>query len=164
MKPAIVPAAETDAGGLAALYAAVAADLTARFGGNWSGSQSKKQARRSILDSAVYIVRDGDAIIGTLRLKAKKPWAIDTAYFEPARAPIYLHDLAIHPDRQRQGLGRHLMSFAEETARAGGHDAIRLDAYDHAAGAGGFYVACGYTERGRVVYRDTPLTYFEKRL
>ena len=40
-------------------------------------------------------------------------------------------------------------------------DAIRLDAYDHAAGAGPFYAKCGFRERGRVVYRGNPLAYYE---
>ena len=40
-------------------------------------------------------------------------------------------------------------------------DAIRLDAYDAHAGAGSFYAKCGFKERGRVVYRDDPLVYYE---
>jgi hypothetical protein len=45
--------------------------------------------------------------------------------------------------------------------RAWPGDAIRLDAYDAEAGAGKFYAKCGFRERGRVVYRKTPLIYFE---
>jgi hypothetical protein len=39
--------------------------------------------------------------------------------------------------------------------------ALRLDAYDADAGAGGFYAKCGFREVGRVVYRKNPLVYFE---
>jgi hypothetical protein len=46
-------------------------------------------------------------------------------------------------------------------ARAWPADAVRLDAYDAPAGAGGFYARCGYRERGRVTYRGVPLIYFE---
>ena len=42
--------------------------------------------------------------------------------------------------------------------------AIRLDAYDSTAGAGGFYARCGYREVGRVTYRGTALIYFESLL
>ena len=42
--------------------------------------------------------------------------------------------------------------------------AIRLDAYDGPAGAGGFYAKCGFTERGRVSYRATQLIYYEMLL
>jgi hypothetical protein len=40
-------------------------------------------------------------------------------------------------------------------------DAIRLDAFDAEAGAGGFYSKCGFREVGRVSYRNVPLIYFE---
>ena len=40
-------------------------------------------------------------------------------------------------------------------------DAVRLDAYDSPAGAGPFHAKCGFSERGRVVYRNVPLTYHE---
>lgn len=40
-------------------------------------------------------------------------------------------------------------------------DAIRLDAYDAKAGAGGFYARCGWTKRGHATYRGAPLVYYE---
>ncbi|HEY1600831.1 MAG TPA: hypothetical protein VGG64_14580 [Pirellulales bacterium] len=40
-------------------------------------------------------------------------------------------------------------------------DAVRLDAYDASAGAGGFYSHCGFSEVGRPVYRGAPLVYYE---
>jgi hypothetical protein len=46
-------------------------------------------------------------------------------------------------------------------ARAWPSQAIRLDAYDADAGAGGFYAKCGFREVGRVTYRTVPLIYFE---
>jgi hypothetical protein len=46
-------------------------------------------------------------------------------------------------------------------ARSWPADAIRLDAYDADAGAGSFYVRCGFLERGRVVYKGDPLVYYE---
>ena len=42
-----------------------------------------------------------------------------------------------------------------------GYDAIRLDSYDCAAGAGEFYRKCGFTEVARVVYRGVPHIDFE---
>lgn len=46
-------------------------------------------------------------------------------------------------------------------ARAWPADGIRLDAYDAETGAGRCYAACGFEERGRVVYRANPLAYYE---
>ncbi len=40
-------------------------------------------------------------------------------------------------------------------------DAIRLDAWDAAVGAGELYRKCGFIEVGRATYRLAPLVYYE---
>ena len=112
--------------------------------------------------SRVYVARKGGEIVATLRLATKKPWAIDTSYFTPIERPVYLMAMAVAPAHQRRGLGKRCFDEAKRIARALPADAIRLDAYDTEAGAGGFYARCGCTEMGRVVYRNTPLIYFER--
>ena len=69
--------------------------------------------------------------------------------------------VAVDPAKQRLGLGQACMARVPAIARAWPADAVRLDAYDAPAGAGGFYARCGYRERGRVSYRGVPLIYFE---
>ena len=95
--------------------------------------------------------------MGTFRLATKKPWAIDTSYFATCDRPLYLLAMAVAPARQRQGLGRKCLSMAKRLAGDWGAGAMRLDAYDAAAGAGSFYARCGYIEVGRVSYPNTPL-------
>jgi len=107
------------------------------------------------------MARNGAGIIATLRLATKKPWAIDVEYFVNVRRPLYLHDMAVEPGLQRQGVGRSLIEKAKSVARKWPSAAIRLDAYDAEAGAGGFYAKCGFREVGRVTYRNTPLVYYE---
>jgi GNAT superfamily N-acetyltransferase len=70
----------------------------------------------------------------------------------------------VDPAQQGRGIGRLLLDEADTVARAFPAQAIRLDAYDAAAGAGAFYAKCGYREVGRVTYRGTPLVYFERLL
>jgi GNAT superfamily N-acetyltransferase len=106
-------------------------------------------------------VRDGPEIVGTLRLATKKPWAIDTGYFTGCRRPLYLLSMAVAPPRQRQGIGRWCLEQAKRVARDWPSAAIRLDAFDADAGAGGFYARCGFTEVGRVTYRKAPPIYYE---
>jgi GNAT superfamily N-acetyltransferase len=155
-------ATEADAPTLALLRTAVADHLTAQFGtGHWSSHATERGVLRSIKESRVLIARSGRTIVGTLRLSTKKPWAIDPAYFTAVERPLYLLDMAVAPDRQRRGVGRNMLEHARKIAIAWPRDAIRLDAYDHAAGAGAFYAKCGYAERGRVLYRGNPLEYFE---
>jgi GNAT superfamily N-acetyltransferase len=107
------------------------------------------------------VTRNGARIIATLRLAAKKPWAIDISYFESVQRPLYLADMAVEPSHQQRGVGRRLVDAAISVARAWPADAIRLDAYDAEHGAGGFYERCGFREVGRATYRKTPLIYYE---
>src|SRR6185503_20170610 len=103
----------------------------------------------------------GRKIYTVLRLAPKKPWAIDVSYFTKVRRPLYLTGMAVSVAHQGKGLGRLALADARAVAEAWPADAIRLDAYDADAGAGSFYAACGFEERGRVVYRGTPLIYYE---
>jgi GNAT superfamily N-acetyltransferase len=158
----VITATEADAAAIAALHTAAALQLTRRYGhGHWSSATSTISALRAIQSSTVLIGIDYSGIVATLRLATRKPWAIDARYFVPVRRPLYLLDMAVAPHRQRRGLGRRLIERARTMARSWPCDALRLDAYDAAAGAGGFYEKCGFHEVGRVVYRDTPLVYYE---
>jgi GNAT superfamily N-acetyltransferase len=157
------PAAPADAAAIAQLRSAVAVDLTQRYGmGHWSAQVSEAGVLRSIQTSRIYVARNGSAIVATLRLATKKPWAIDPAHFSHAARPLYLTDMAVAPGVQRQGVGRRCLEDADELARQWPGDVIRLDAYDAPAGAGGFYAKCGYRNVGRAVYRGVPLLYFER--
>ena len=69
--------------------------------------------------------------------------------------------MAVAPVLQRQGTGRRILEQAKAVAAAWPAEAIRLDAYDAAAGAAPFYSKCGFREVGRVTYRGVPLVYFE---
>ena len=151
-----------EATAIARLQTRVAEDLTRQHGaGHWSAAVTGQNVANGIASSAVLVARDEGVVVGTLRLVAKKPWAIDPAYFANVRRPLYLLSMAVEPARQRTGIGRRLLDEARIVGRAWPADAIRLDAYDHAAGAGPFYAKCGYREVGRVTYRSVPLRYFE---
>lgn len=160
----VMVATEADAAELAILRTDVAADLTRRFGeGHWSAPVTEQGELRNIKTSRVLVARDGEAaIIATLRLATKKPWAIDKTYFSNVDLPLYLTDMAVAPALQRQGVGRRLLEEANAVAAAWPCDAIRLDAYDSPAGAGPFYAKCGFREVGRITYRGVPLIYFER--
>jgi GNAT superfamily N-acetyltransferase len=165
MKLVFEAATNPDAAELAALHSAVAADLTVRFGhGRWSLWPTERGVLNDLRKpkfSRILIARTQRCIAGTLRLATKKPWAIDSAYFTAVQRPLYLTGMAVHPDLQRQGVGRLLLKEAETEARAWPADTIRLDAFDAAAGAGPFYAKCGFREVARVTYKQNPLVYFE---
>lgn len=160
--PILVPATESDAPALAAFQSAVALDLTERFGrGHWSRAATERGALHRLRTTRVMVGRSGSAIVASFALATKKPWAIDRTCFIPVRRCLYLVNLAVAPGRQGEGLGRRCLDEAARIARDWPVEAIRLDAYDTAAGAGEFYLRCGYREVGRRVYRGTPLVYYE---
>lgn len=165
MKLAFDTATPADAAELAALHTLVAEDLTRRFGhGFWSSATTERGVLANMRlpkFSRILIARSRQRIVGTLRLATKKPWAIDTAYFTSVPKALYLTGMAVHPEFQRKGIGRQLMKAAEDNARAWPADAIRLDSFPAAAGAGPFYTKCGYREIAHVVYKKDPLIYFE---
>lgn len=157
-------ATESDAAAIASLRTTVADRLTQEYGrGHWSSAVTEKGVLFEMRTSRVIVARRGGSVgvVATLQLATKKPWAIDPAYFTSVRKPAYLTAMAVDPDLQRKGIGRRLLTEAEDIARAWASDAIRLDAYEGNAGAGAFYAKCGFREVGRVIYRKTPLVYFE---
>ena len=84
--------------------------------------------------------------------------------FSRSKRPLYRTAMAVLPGEQRKGVGRQCLDEARKIAAEWPSDAIRLDAYDADAGAGGFYLKCGFREVGRASYRDAPLIYFEALL
>jgi GNAT superfamily N-acetyltransferase len=151
-----------DAAELAALHTSVAEHLTKLHGrGPWSVKTSEKGVLYAMRMSRVFVARHGGEIVGTLRLATKKPWAIDTSYFTKCGTPLYLLAMAVLPAKQRQGIGRRCLKEVRRIALEWPADAVRLDAYAADAGAGGFYARCGYADRGRAIYRGTPLSYYE---
>jgi len=155
-------ATERDATEIARLRTAVADDLSRQFGhGHWSSAVTANGVMRGLPHARLIVARSGDVIVGTLRLATKKPWAIDRKYFVDVSQSVYLTDMAVAPERQRQGIGRRLIAYARDVARAWPAGSIRLDAYDGLAGAGPFYTRCGFTEVARVTYCGVPLQYYE---
>jgi GNAT superfamily N-acetyltransferase len=151
-----------DIAAIAGMLNATAGALTIRFGeGRWSSMTPERSVELALRRARLRVGVDGKRIVTTLSLATKKPWAIDVAYFTPARRPLYLTGMAVSVAHQRQGLGRAALDDARAVGVAWPADAIRLDAYDAPAGAGEFYERCGYEARARVVYRDVPLIYYE---
>jgi GNAT superfamily N-acetyltransferase len=158
----LVEATPDDVEALVDLHVRVARDLTRRHGrGHWSGEPTVRGILWHLRISRIFVVKGRGRLLATFRLSTRKPWAIDPAYFTAVRRPLYLVDMAVDPAKQRLGLGYACMTRVPAIARAWPADAVRLDAYDAPAGAGGFYARCGYRERGRVTYRGVPLIYFE---
>jgi GNAT superfamily N-acetyltransferase len=137
-------------------------DLTEKHGrGHWSNEPTERGIVADLRQSKVMIARHGTDAVATFRLSTRKPWAIDRSYFTDCKRPIYLTSMAVRPDLQHRGVGRQCVDQALRMVRAWPADALRLDAYDAEAGAGGFYTKCSFREVGRTSYRSVPLIYYE---
>jgi predicted N-acetyltransferase YhbS len=143
MDLSVTIATESDALEIAALRTTVVAEhLTLQYGrGHWSSCATEKGAACDIKTTRVLVARGGNGIIATLSLATKKPWAIDLKYFASVPRALYLRNMAVAPGVQRRGTGRHLLEAGKSAARARPANAIRLDAYDADAGAGGHQLA-----------------------
>jgi GNAT superfamily N-acetyltransferase len=160
---AVSAASESDVAELYRLRCRTAEHLTRQYGpGRWTATGTERGIRRAVASSRVLVARHAGRPIGALNLQAQKPWAIDVSYFTPVSRALYLVDMRVDPSFARHGVGRRLIEEAMLVARDWPAGAVRLDAYDAAAGAGPFYVRCGFTEVGRAVYRTVPLVYFER--
>jgi len=165
MAGAFAQAGPKDAERIARLRNAAADRLTAEFGrGHWSGHVEPEGVAAAMARSRVYVLAVRGRIVATLRLLPKKPSEYHRPWFTHVRRPVYLYDMAVDPGHQRRGHGRALIAHAIRTAREYPADAVRLDAYDHAAGAGGFYEKCGFRETSRRVYFRAPIIYYEMLL
>ena len=182
-------ATPADAAGVAELLTAAANRLSALHGeGHWSRESTERGVLNTMRTSKVFVAKRANVPVATMTLATKKPWAIDVSYFTPRPRILYMLSMAVHPDIQRQGVGRtcieQMLSIAQAWpdisprlgllasagegcrtqtfAQAWTCDTIRRDGYDGDSGAGWLYFSCGFTEVGRVVYRNVPLIYFER--
>lgn len=128
MKLEIGEASEADIARIAALRNAAGEDLSRRFGVRVP-CVSEGAIRRGLSTSRVLVVRSGNATVATLRLATKNRGRVDVSYFTAVERAIYLHDMAVDPSCQRQGIGRALVEGAKTIARswpAPGHPSGRL--------------------------------------
>ncbi len=103
-------------------------------------------------DTQIHIaaVHDDGAIMGTVLLKPL------------SRDHVKLRQMAVLPVLQRNGIGRRLVQFAEQTAHARGFDNVELHARIHARG---FYERLGYEAVGETFFEVTlPTIKMIKRL
>lgn len=84
----------------------------------------------------VYSAREGGALVGVIVL-----WPQDDA--------LYIDNLAVAPAQQGRGIGRLLLAFAEQQARALGLTALTLLTNEKMTTNQTYYARYGYVETGR---------------
>ena len=92
----------------------------------------------------------------------QRPIAVLVLMPEPAAMLIY--SVAVHPDYQKRGLGRRLLTLAEEQALAAGYQQIRLYTNEHMVENIALYLQLGYQETGREPVSGTNIVHMVKAL
>jgi GNAT superfamily N-acetyltransferase len=161
----ISAASKHDVPELTALRIAVAQGLTRIHGeGPWSACPSRATVLRQLRASSVLVARQGEEIVGTVRLIPANPALFDASAFTPADTALYVIGLAVAERCRGFGVGRELMQVCYSIARAWPAQALWLDTYEHAAGAGRFYEKCGFRKVGVSKLLDGQLGFYEKRV
>jgi ribosomal protein S18 acetylase RimI-like enzyme len=143
----IVPATAADAAGVSACVRAAYAEYVERIGREPAPMSADYAAL--IEAGAVWVVRTGDAIGGVLVLRPQPP-------------SLLLENVAVAPGQRGRGLGRALIAFAEDHARAAGLEAVTLYTNARMTENLGMYPALGYTETERRVEDGFARVYFRK--
>ena len=91
--------------------------------------------------------RHEDSVVLTARIAGSIGGFAIMQYGDDA---AHLNLLAVEPVHQRQGIGRQLVGWLEETARVAGTFSIRLEVRASNRAARAFYGALGYREAGSV--------------
>jgi GNAT superfamily N-acetyltransferase len=153
VKPEITLARMADAREIAALRTAVAQHMTARFGeGHWSAIPSRAEVIRQMRASQVLVARLDQQLVGTVRLATVNAHSMKSAGFTPVASALYVIGMSVTPEYGRMGVGRALLDAAKDAAHSRRAAALWVDTYAGAAGAGPFYLRCGFRQAGTVYY------------
>jgi len=145
--PEIVQATGGDALAVAECVRAAYAHYVARIGREPAPMTADYEAL--IGAGEVWLARAGERVAGVLVLRPRPP-------------ALLLENIAVAPDRQGEGLGRALMAFAEDRARAEGLAEVVLYTNEHMTENLRFYPALGYVETGRARQDGFARVFFRK--
>jgi GNAT superfamily N-acetyltransferase len=150
--PPIVPAAPRDARAVAGCVRSAYAHYVERIGREPAPMTADYAAL--IAAGEVWLIRAGEAgeeVAGVLVLRPQPP-------------ALLLENVAVAPDHQGEGLGRALMAFAEDHARAEGLGEIVLYTNERMTENLRFYPALGYVETGRSMQDGFARVFYRKPL
>jgi ribosomal protein S18 acetylase RimI-like enzyme len=104
-----------------------------------------------VLEGVVWVLEEGAVIAGIIVLL-------------PTTDYLLLDNIAISPARQRLGLGRRLLSFAEAEALRRGYCEIRLYTHQTMVENQRLYASIGYEETGRGTEAGYDRVFMRKQL
>jgi ribosomal protein S18 acetylase RimI-like enzyme len=143
------PAREADADPLAQLIDEAYGHYVERLG--MRPGPMREDYAKVIRDREVTLIESEGALVGALVLGV-------------GEQGFTIENVAIHPTRQGEGLGRALLELAEEQARRGGFDSIHLYTHEKMAENLALYERIGYVEYERRAEWGFSRVFMSKRL
>jgi ribosomal protein S18 acetylase RimI-like enzyme len=104
-----------------------------------------------VSEGVVWVIEDGIGLTGVIVLLPRPDY-------------LLLDNIAVAPNRQRSGLGRRLLAFAEAEAVRRGCPEIRLYTHQTMTENQRLYAAIGYEETGRGSESGYERVFMRKRL
>jgi GNAT superfamily N-acetyltransferase len=126
------------------------------------GEVGLAEVARQVADGEWYVASRGEALLGALRLL----WSDEPVWEKDNAFAACVHGLMVSRQHTGAGIGKALISWAEEQARARSAPALRLDCVETNTRLRLYYESLGFHEVGRRDF-DGPwysAALFEKRL
>lgn len=140
MNLTIEKARPQDLDAVAELYGAVCDYLADKpYNPNWRRGlfPAREDAEQYLAADGLYIARDGGEVVGSIALT------------EESGGTLCIHEVAVHPDRQRRGIGAALLDFAGKAAKQKGAKVLSLYVWEGNAPAVRAYEKSGFARLGR---------------
>ena len=123
---------------------------------------------KDIQEENLLVIEIKGTVWGCIMFSEEKDPVYNTIdWLTPDNSNIYVHRLAIHPNKQGQGYGFRLMNFVEKQAANTQIESIRLDTFSQNPRNIKFYSKRGYKKLGDVYFLNQspfPFHCFEKVL
>lgn len=116
---------------------------------------------------SMYVLKEGNSIWGIIAINEdQSPEYNNLSWVCNEGKALVVHRLAVQPKKQRTGIAKKLMYFAENYAKEKEFTSIRLDAYCGNPRALRLYEQRGYIRVGQVYFpiRELPFNCYEKVL
>ena len=162
----IVPAQGADLEAVCRMFTAAIAEMERSGIPQWDEIYPDRAVLREDIEKGqMYLVRQGGALAAAYVLNtefdegyAAGRWSYPDASF------LVLHRLCVNPAFQHRGIAAQTMCLIEDTLRAQGIEAIRLDAFTQNPYALRLYEKRGFRRAGYVNFRKGRFCLMEKKL
>ena len=137
------------------ITAACAKDMIANKIYQWNDHYPSRSAfENDIARNELYVLESKNTILGTIVISTLKDEIYNKIEWltTDQKPSIYIHRLAVLPQFQGKGYAQKLMDFAENRAKEGGFQSVRLDTFSQNKRNQNFYEQRGYKKLGAVYF------------